>query len=883
MEFLPSIKEPYQAVLDEKWEDMEKYYNDIAEDPMMGLGALLCPISVDRDTAFHLAVYSGEKQPLCRLLELVEKDGADGILGLETVFMQNIYGNTVLHEAAIRGNLEAVEILIAKFPQLVKDTNQFGETPLFRAAAFGKRRIVKYLASQPDQLVLTDNGEKHLKNIHRQREDGTSILHAAVQGEHFGCPTLSKLWTDKRYNKFARDLAVKLIEKDKSWEQSITGSTSTLNEAGKDKLLEQKNTGSSTTSNEAAKYKPDTNNDQEKKKEEIEKDRSPLFAATRTGNVELVKMILKEHPQALEYKNSKKQNILHVAVKYRQKEIFKYVKTRKVPMLRLVRQTDADGYTVLHSVADTKHYNRGTRSGPAYNLQEELEWFSNVEKSIPSHYKTLRDNKDKTAKELFKEMHEKQLENAQRWIKETSQSCSGVAVLVATVVFAAAFTVPGGTNDSNGRPILLHSPFFLFFTVMDVVSLSCSLTAVVMFLSVVTSPFELHDFLVSLPRRLTLGFALLFMSVATTMLAFTSTIVLIIHLDQRRQWTMTLICSAAFFPVSVLALTHFPLFVSFLIAWKNLFMFVWDILPYSLVLGWLKDLRKTTPRSLVLGWLKDLRSLVSNSSIFVKSLLYSRNGRSSQLFASVSLLPNESVTTVAAQSFSNNLVVTLILFLNGSSHFFIVVFQSLEDPASAFKLWTTVTPFVVVFSIFFNIQMPQELQDEKNPRKVKRTKAYRRLNGKDMTQKNWVDSSLFAYYISRTQPLCLRGTGGETPFKEDGGEEIQGAYLVNNILLTLDFNSRIWLKNMVQAMIHPNKVAVIPEEKDLLLQLQAPSSTTSVISPQPIQPVGSSITVGCISEKTSLNPAVQVPKKPEEVEEEVESESQRLYRIQTTK
>ncbi|KAK1549033.1 hypothetical protein Q3G72_007843 [Acer saccharum] len=78
---------------------------------------------------------------------------------------------------------------------------------------------------------------------------------------------------------------------------------------------------------------------------------------------------------------------------------------------------------------------------------------------------------------------------------------------------------------------------------------------------------------------------------------------------------------------------------------------------------------------------------------------------------------------------------------------------------------------------------------------------------------------------------------------------------------------------MVQVMIHHNKVAVIPEEKDLLLQLQAPSSTTSVISSQSIRPVGSSITLGCISENTSLNPAVQVPKKPEEVEEEVESET----------
>ncbi|KAK2650646.1 hypothetical protein Ddye_018135 [Dipteronia dyeriana] len=121
MEFLQSIKEPYQAVLDEKWRDMEKYYNDLSEDPMGSLGALFCPISVDRDTAFHLAVYGGGKQPLCCLLELVERQN----FVMDDVFIKNIYGNTVLHEAAISGNLEA-------------------------------------------------------------RKDGASILQAAVQGEHFG-------------------------------------------------------------------------------------------------------------------------------------------------------------------------------------------------------------------------------------------------------------------------------------------------------------------------------------------------------------------------------------------------------------------------------------------------------------------------------------------------------------------------------------------------------------------------------------------------------------------------------------------------------------------------------------------------------------------------
>ncbi|KAE8057046.1 hypothetical protein FH972_013768 [Carpinus fangiana] len=78
-----------------------------------------------------------------------------------------------------------------------------------------------------------------------------------------------------------------------------------------------------------------------------------------------------------------------------------------------------------------------------------------------------------------------------------------------------------------------------------------------------------------------------------------------------------------------------------------------------------------------------------------------------------------------------------------------------------------------------------------------------------------------------------------------------------------------------EKVIDLNSLAEIPEEKDLLQQLQAPpttgSSINNVIAPQPIRPVGSSISVGSINEDPSLTPAVQ--KKPEEVEEEVESEA----------
>uniref|UniRef100_A0A5B7B270 DUF7950 domain-containing protein n=1 Tax=Davidia involucrata TaxID=16924 RepID=A0A5B7B270_DAVIN len=72
-----------------------------------------------------------------------------------------------------------------------------------------------------------------------------------------------------------------------------------------------------------------------------------------------------------------------------------------------------------------------------------------------------------------------------------------------------------------------------------------------------------------------------------------------------------------------------------------------------------------------------------------------------------------------------------------------------------------------------------------------------------------------------------------------------------------------------------NMVADIPEEKDFLQQLQEgpTSSTNIVIAPQPVRPVGSSISVGCISEVQGSSPANQVPKNRQEVEEEVESEA----------
>ncbi|XP_019174078.1 PREDICTED: uncharacterized protein LOC109169670 [Ipomoea nil] len=64
-----------------------------------------------------------------------------------------------------------------------------------------------------------------------------------------------------------------------------------------------------------------------------------------------------------------------------------------------------------------------------------------------------------------------------------------------------------------------------------------------------------------------------------------------------------------------------------------------------------------------------------------------------------------------------------------------------------------------------------------------------------------------------------------------------------------------------------NMAAEVPEEIDFISQFRAPA----VITPRPVRPVGSNIYIGCIT-NDDRQPGEKLPKKPEEVENEVETE-----------
>ncbi|GKV29706.1 hypothetical protein SLEP1_g38610 [Rubroshorea leprosula] len=112
-------------------------------------------------------------------------------------------------------------------------------------------------------------------------------------------------------------------------------------------------------------------------------------------------------------------------------------------------------------------------------------------------------------------------------MKKTAESSTVVGALIITIMFAAAFTVPGGNDQNTGFPIFLNStgepstpvPFTVFM-VSDAVSLFTASGSVLMFLGILTPRYGYQDFLISLPLKLMIGACSLFISIVTMAVAF---------------------------------------------------------------------------------------------------------------------------------------------------------------------------------------------------------------------------------------------------------------------------------------------------------------------------------------------------------------------------
>ncbi|GMP36876.1 hypothetical protein CsSME_00008838 [Camellia sinensis var. sinensis] len=246
-----------------------------------------------------------------------------------------------------------------------------------------------------------------------------------------------------------------------------------------------------------------------------------ILMATRYGIHEVVEEVVQSFPQAIWYLDKDHYNIFGLAVIYHCENVFNLIYQMSGHKQAMMFMTDKNGNNMLHLAGRVAPFDKlNLVPGAALQMQ---------------------------------------LEEGEKWMKDTANSCTIAAALIATIAFAAVITVPGGTNGTNGVPVFSKANAFIVFIISDAISLFTSTVSLLMFLSILTSRYAEGDFLYVLPKRLIIGLVTLFMSITTMILAFSSTLYLVF--GNNKEWTLIPVAALACLPVTSFVFLQFPLLV----------------------------------------------------------------------------------------------------------------------------------------------------------------------------------------------------------------------------------------------------------------------------------------------------------------------------------
>ncbi|KAJ0571519.1 putative ankyrin repeat-containing domain, PGG domain, ankyrin repeat-containing domain superfamily [Helianthus annuus] len=281
-----------------------------------------------------------------------------------------------------------------------------------------------------------------------------------------------------------------------------------------------------------------------------------LFVAAKMGNTRFIVELIRSYPDLIWKQDDKGKTIFHLAIKRRQEKIYNMLYEIGAMKDLITPIKDKKGNNMLHMVSKSAKQSRF----------QNVVWscFSNAtgivmvqEQMIPPQYRQRKNLDNVTPQDLFTKKHEKLVTKGEDWMKNTASHCMVVATLITTIVFAAAFTLPGGYDQDTGIPFFRKEPALIIFVIADTVSLISSSTSILMFLAILTSRYAERDFLESLPRKLLFGLAMLFLSVVTMMIAFSASFFVLY--DKKVKWVPITITGLAGMPVILFAILQFRL------------------------------------------------------------------------------------------------------------------------------------------------------------------------------------------------------------------------------------------------------------------------------------------------------------------------------------
>ncbi|KAK9180155.1 hypothetical protein WN943_029362 [Citrus x changshan-huyou] len=224
-----------------------------------------------------------------------------------------------------------------------------------------------------------------------------------------------------------------------------------------------------------------------------DKDRkmTALHLAADRGYVGIVKAIISKNLECYELVDNRGWNFLHYAmVSFYVEELGNLLENN--PLVRsLIIEGDVKGNTPLHVLAavrpdefDVRMIRKMQANFDAVNKQN-----VSVTNILLNGYPELKEEIQKLSKDVGRGQYSDGVIRGPKYLvgqnddtkddyKDTRASHLVVAALIATVAFAAAFTIPGGYRSENGTAILRRNTAFQAFIVADSIAMVFSLSAV---------------------------------------------------------------------------------------------------------------------------------------------------------------------------------------------------------------------------------------------------------------------------------------------------------------------------------------------------------------------------------------------------------------------
>ncbi|XP_039130395.1 ankyrin repeat-containing protein At5g02620-like [Dioscorea cayenensis subsp. rotundata] len=412
-------------------------HKEVADEIISRDNTLLSMRNKDGDTPLHIAVRTTHTDVASLLINFTKNYPADIELGEKPLHQINNKDNTVLHDAVSSKNIKIVKELLEADPELRHSLNKENESPLHIAAYEGFLEIVDAFLKF-DLVVPTE-----------ALDTGTP-LHLAAFGGHI-------------------KIVEKLLQKnaDLITQCDACGNTAVHSAAQNNyshivDLLLRKNLTLAYIKNKEGK--------------------PPLLVAAASGSNAAIKEILKQCPDASEQVDDKGRNALHIAVNSRMVGSLKCL-LNCIRSEDIINKQDADGNTPLHLAA------KQSLLLPTMRLLADKRVNPNLVNNYGHTARMLVENPDnmdtcQSGSFLWK------TNPLDERLKSTITTYILVATLIASVTFAAIFTMPGGYDQNTGKPLLGGHASFKMFIMSTTIAMCSSVVVIFSYMRTWNKPVQ---------------------------------------------------------------------------------------------------------------------------------------------------------------------------------------------------------------------------------------------------------------------------------------------------------------------------------------------------------------------------------------------------------